>query len=117
MMNVNKLLVELEKVVKVPVVPDVYEGDKDRYIAFTYADERGALYADNAEELTEVTINVSYYCPYKYNYFLDKKKIKEALVTRGFNLEYIRNFVETAENGTERVRHIVFVVNYVGVDA
>lgn len=116
-MNVNKALMTIEDVVKIPVAPDIYDGDKNKWITFTYADERPALFADDEEQFTEVTINVSYFCPANHNYFSDKKKIKSALVSLGFNLEYIQNFIDTAENGVDRLRHIVFVVNYTGIDA
>ena len=41
-MNVNGLIMTLQNTVNYPVAPDLYEGKEDKYITFTYEDERSA---------------------------------------------------------------------------
>lgn len=115
-MNINRMIMTLEDVTGIPVAQDVYDGNSDKWITFTYADERCTLYADNDEEAVEVSINVSLFTTLSFNYFQVKKQIKETLKALGFQIEYIQSYVEQSDIGTERVRHTVFVVNYTGSD-
>lgn len=110
-MNVNPLLMNLKDIVGCPVVQDLYQGKEPRWLVFTYADERGELYADGVEVYTTATLTLSYYTPVSYNYFADKKKIKKALLDMGFNVEDIYTRVDGNEEGTEYIRHTVFDIN------
>lgn len=112
-MNANPLLMELKTVMGYPVEPDIYTGRENKYIVFTYEDERSALDGDNEEEYTVATIQVTLYTPATYNYMADKHKLKKALKSLGFNIEYCSSWVEGVENGTDYMRHTVFVVNKV----
>lgn len=111
---INKMLMSLEQSIGIPVAPDIYEGKASRYIVFALADERSAMYANDEEEYTQYSVNISYYCPHDHNYLADKRKIKAELKRMGFQVEYITSYVEAAEIGTDKVRHTVFVTNYVG---
>lgn len=75
-MNLNPLVLELNRVTGYPVVPDLYEGSEDKWIVFTYVDERGELYGDDKELCTTVKMYISFYCPLNHNYMSDKKLIK-----------------------------------------
>lgn len=82
-MNVNPLIMELKTVTKLPVVPDIYEGTEDKYITFTYQDERPAFFGDN-DVLNDIAyISVSLFTPKSYNYMSLKEDIKEYLESIG----------------------------------
>lgn len=115
-MNVNKELLELKKILNCPVAQDVYDGKENRWIVFTYADERGVYFGDDEEEMTRVYINLSYYTPIAYNYFEDKKNIKKSLMKNGFFIEYIKSWVEDLDIGIEKIRHTVFVISKMDKD-
>lgn len=110
-MNVNPKLKTLENITGYPVEQDEYEGSSDKYIVFTYEDERPSLRADNKEQARTAYIMVSFFVPKNYNYFADKKTIETALVQQGFILESIQTWLEDAVNGTEKIRRITFSVN------
>lgn len=112
-MNVSPLLLQLKDVTGFPVVPDVYDGPEDKWITFSYEDERSALDGDNYMIYERATIQVSLFTPVNYNYFSDKKKIKKALIDMGFCIEYMKSWVSTYyEQGTSKCRQTVFVCNY-----
>lgn len=110
-MNVNGKLRTLKQVTGYPVEQDLYEGAADKYIVFVYEDERAALQADNTEQATIAYLNVSLFVPKDYNYFEDKKKIKEALTAQGFCVESIQQWLEKSTMGTEKVRRVTFNIN------
>lgn len=110
-MNVNEKIRSLEQVTGYPVMPDIYRGTEDRYIVFTYEDERTALEADNEELAVTVWLQVALFTPEKFNYFKDRKKIKKALKEQGFNVESVQSWLEGKNN---EVRHTVFTVNFTG---
>lgn len=110
-MNVNAKIRTLETETGYPVRPDIYSGDSDKYITFTYEDERGELYADGEELETTAYLQISLYTPENFNYFTDKAKIKAKLKEEGFNVESIRSWLEDSLDGTHKTRHTVFIVN------
>lgn len=110
-MNVNSKLKALENITGFPAEQDEYEGSSDKYIVFTYEDERPSFYADNKEQAETAYLMVSLFVPKNYNYFEDKKNIKTALVQQGFNVESIQTWLEDARIGTEKIRRITFSVN------
>lgn len=116
-MNLNPKLLKLEEVTSYPVVPDLYRGDSDKYIVFTYANEKGELYADDAEQFTTVRMYVSLYAPEAHNYMTDKKRIKDALVAEGFQIEDISSYLDdSAMGGSEFIRRVLFTINFTGVE-
>ena len=110
-MNVNEKLRTLEEVTGYPVRPDIYTGGEDKYITFTYEDERPALVADNDETAETAYLQITLYTPEDFNYFSDKKKIKKHLKGQGFNVESIQSWLDDAKTGTKKTRHTVFIVN------
>lgn len=110
-MNVNAKIRTLEEVTGYPVRPDIYNGSEEKYITFTYEDERAALYGDD-EEIAEIAyLQVNLYTPEDYNYFEDKRKIKKHLKSQGFNVRSIGAWLDDAKTGTKRIRHVAFEVN------
>lgn len=110
-MNVNPKLKSLENITGFPVVQDEYEGSSDKYIVFTYEDERASLRADNEEQAETAYLMVSLFVPKNYDYFEDKKNIKTALVRQGFTVESTQTWLEDARIGTEKIRRITYSVN------
>lgn len=110
-MNVNPKLKALEDVTGFPVEQDEYEGSSDKYIVFTYEDERASLRADNEEQAETAYLMVCLFVPKSYDYFEDKKNIKDALVRQDFTVESIQTWLEDARKGTEKIRRIIFSVN------
>ncbi len=111
-MNVNGRLIEaLEAATGYPVKPDIYTGAANKYITFTYEDERSALEGDNEELATVVYMMVTLWTPSDYNYFEDKKKIKLALKEIGFTGISIQSWVSNDKIGTQYVRQTVFSAN------
>lgn len=113
-MNINDKIKTLEQITGYPVKADVYNGKSEKYITYTYEDERGALFADNNEQETTVYLQISLYTPENFDYFNDKKKIKKKLKKEGFNIETIKSWIENSDIG--RARHTVFLVNYTDFD-
>lgn len=113
-MNVNGLLMEAGKVIGYPVAQDIYEGKESRNIVFTYEDERDILAADNEGQEETAYLMVSMNTPQNYDYFQDKKKLKNELKKKGFNVEHIQSWLEDAKEGTRRTRRTVFTVNITG---
>lgn len=110
-MNVNEKIRTLEKVTGYPVRPDVYEGSTDKYITFTYEDERAALHADDEVQADIAYLQVSLFVPECFNYFEDKRKIKRQLKQQGFQVESVQSWLEDARIGTKRIRRVTFSVN------
>lgn len=110
--SINALLMELENAVGVPVAPDLYSGKAKKFIVFTFADERAAMYADDDEEYITTSIKLSLYTPSDYNYLSLKAQIKKALKTRGFCIENIESYLESELTGSKYTRHTVFNINY-----
>ena len=46
-MNVNPLIESLEKKFSIPVAQDEYDGKSDKYIIYTYEDERPVYFGDD----------------------------------------------------------------------
>lgn len=110
-MNVNPKLKFLEQVTGYPVEQDEYEGTRDKYIVFTYEDERAALRADNKEYARTAYLMVCLFVPKGHNYFADKDKIEAALVQQGFTVESSQVWLEPSMVGTEKIRRITLSVN------
>lgn len=115
-MDINKELLGLSNIVNCPVVQDLFEGQEERWIVFTHADERDVSFGDDEAEVTEFSLNISYYTQPYYQYLEDKKKIKKYLKEKGFLVEYIRSWIEDSGIGKEKIRHTVFVISKMDKD-
>ena len=115
-MNVNSKLMNLENVTGYPVAPDIYRGSSNKFITFTYANERGALFGDDEEQLTELKLYVNLYVPESFNYMADKHKIKRELKKMGFIVTNISSYIDDTLEGAEYLRRIMFEVEYTAKD-
>ena len=111
-MNLNPIILGLRDVVGVPVEPDIYLGEEERYIVFTYEDERASWKADNNVLADTASMQVSYYCPYNYDYMADKEKIRDYLEEKGFVGIEIQSWIEDAVKGVKKQRHTDFTAEY-----
>lgn len=82
-MNVNPLLMALKDITKLPVVPDIYEGSSDKWITFTYQDERPVFFGDDEVLDDTAYISVNLFTPKDFNYMALKETIKTYLETIG----------------------------------
>lgn len=114
-MSMNeKLIAALESATGYPVAPDIYTGDKDKWIVFTLALEEPDYYGDGEETATRQTVQVTYYCPQSHNYLSDRNAIKAAIkgmaddetIVGGITIQSWLE--EKGETGTEYLRHTVF---------
>jgi hypothetical protein len=87
-MNVNPLIMELKRITGLPVVPDLYvtaAGEKraDKWITFTYQDERPVYFGDNSPLVDTAYMSVNLFTPAEFNYLTLKEDIKEYLESIG----------------------------------
>lgn len=111
-MNVNPLILQLETETGLPVEQDLYTGNADAWITFTYEDERSALDADNAEDIGSVTVMVNLHTPKDVNYFVFKDKIKAYLTEKGFTVISVRTYLSADIHNTQQMRLTSFSATY-----
>lgn len=110
-MNLNEKIMGLEEVTGYPVEQDLYEGNADKYITFTYEDERPVMNGDNRPVADVAYLQISFFCPKNFNYFEAKRKIRDYLESQKFKVT-IRTWLEEVMNGDEKIRRVLFEVNY-----
>lgn len=112
-MNLNKLIINiLSKATGMPVSQDEYDGKADKYIIFTYTDERPELFGDNKALADVAYLQIQMITPKSYNYFAMKKVIRDTLEDAGFITQSITSFLGDVYNGTEKIRQTIFEVMY-----
>ena len=111
-MNVNEKIISLESVLECEVVPDEYDGTSEKFITFTYEDERPALQGNNRPTADIAYLMVQYHTPKRYDYMEDKEKIKLYLESQGFKVTAIQSWINPSAVGTEKTRTTTFSVNY-----
>ena len=111
-MNVNRMVEEVGSVVDCPVELDVYSGRQQRYITYTYEDERPDMQGDNRALADTAYIQIHYFVPREYDYMADKHKIRDYLEQSGFKVTSIRSWMENKVTGFQNTRHILFETNY-----
>lgn len=111
-MDVNKEIQKLGTLTGLPVSPDIYSGNEEKYIVYTYADERPVFWGDDETIADQVTIQVNMYTPPKFNYMDLKHMIRDYLETLG-EINEISSWIETftVKNNLEQtIRHTTFSV-------
>lgn len=107
-MNLNHVLIDgLEKLTGLDSSQDIYEGKMDKYITFSYQDERPDLYADNEPVSDMCDVYVNLFVPKDFDYFELKDQIRNYLEAEKFSVS-INSWLEAGKKETERVRRIVF---------
>ena len=107
-MNVNPLIQKLEAVTGLPVAPDVYEGENDKYIVYTYQDERPVQWGDNRVKDDTAWIDVALFTPKNFNYMELKHQIRDYLEGAGFIVSDIRSWLD----GDDYIRHTSLTAQY-----
>lgn len=111
-MDVNKEIQELSTITGLPVSPDMYSGNAEKYIVYAYTDERPTFWGDDQTLADQVTIQISLYTPAKFNYMEIKNLIRDYIETLG-EINDISSWLETftAKNNLEKtVRRTTFNV-------
>lgn len=111
-MNINSRITGLEEVTGCPVEADIYTGTADRYITFTWEDERPASHGDNRAVADTAYLQISYFCPSDYDYFADKHTIRDYLESWGCKVS-MRSWLEddVIRQGS-RIRRVLFEAIY-----
>lgn len=91
-MNVNPIIIGALCSLKMPVVPNNYEGDADEYIAFNYADERPIISGNDTDLIDRTIVHVHYFT--KSNPQQNKKAIRRLLRAAGFTIISTAEFYE-----------------------
>lgn len=112
-MNINANLIKILKdVTGFPVAQDEYDGQDDKFVIFTYSDERPEAFGDNKPIADTVFIQIQMVTPKKYNYLTMKDKIRDALEDNDFSVTSIRSFLGDEFWGTEKIRQTVFEAEF-----
>lgn len=111
--NVNRTLMGLKNVLTGYDVADGrYNGKSNKFVVFTYTDERAAFSADNRNKAIAANVNISIYTPENYNYLADKASIKNYLEDNGAQEISYMEFVEDEIRGTDYMRHQIFQATF-----
>lgn len=111
-MNLNELLVTILETTGLPVEQDEYNEKEEKYIIFTYEDERPEFSADNKVTDDTAYIQIQLITPKGFNYFKLKKKIRNLLEGADFCVTSIGSFLGDTYLGTEKIRQTIFHVTY-----
>lgn len=95
-----------------PVEQDEYSGQENKYITFTYSDERPILHGDNRPIGDEVYLNIQLITPKDFNYMVFKHQIRNLLENADFSVASISSNLGDVYSGTEKMRQTIFEVKY-----
>lgn len=111
-MNLNNMIEKIASQHGLECEEDEYCGKAEKYMVYTYEDEKPALYGDNQVLADTAYIQIQIVCPKNYNYHSLKKKVRNALEQVGFSITTIKNFLGNDIYGTKKMRQIVFQTEY-----
>lgn len=112
-MNLNKTLItELHTATGFPVAPDEYDGTEDKYIIFTYVNERPELFGDNLPIADTAYLQLQLITPKSYNYMTAKHTIRDTLEGLGFIVTSIYSMLGDVIQGTDKIRQTIFEVTF-----
>jgi len=103
-MNVNQLIINTLSPLDIPIEPDVYTGDSDKWITFNYADDRGGLFADDGPTCDIVSMQIHLFTPLDFDYLNLKETIRSLLYIAGFSYAKISTIYED----DTKLRHTIF---------
>lgn len=103
-MTVNEKIIQAMTGFEIPVVADFFGDGNEEYITFNYADDRAALYGDDAPIAVKAAMQIHYFLPANKDYLEIKKKMRKALFEEGFTYPEVTVLVEPGN----KVRHIIF---------
>lgn len=88
---------------------DFFGGGAKEYFTFNYADERGAIFADDTPMAGIAYMQIHYFCPLKKDQVELKKRIKKALFEAGFTYPSITELPEADSKDPDGgVQHLIF---------
>lgn len=111
-MNLDSLIKETLSFTGLEIEQDEYTGDEDKYIIFTYEDEKPELFSDNNVTEDTAYIQIQLITPKDFDYKALKDKIRNALEAADFFVTSIHSFLGSVYVGTEKTRQTVFEINY-----
>lgn len=112
-MKLNSLIIsQLNTATGLPVAPDEYDGSENKYIVFTYTNERPLLRGDNMPLIDIANVQLQLITPKSFNYLNLKHTIRDTLEGIGFNVTSIYSFLGDSIQGTEKIRQTVFEAEY-----
>ncbi len=111
-MNVNEKLTGLKEVTGLNVYEDFTEEKKEKYLVFTYEDERPVFFGNDTPKADTAYIQLTLYTPAGFDYMELKHKIRNYLEQNGFDSPRISSWIEDEINGTKKIRHTVFETSY-----
>ena len=111
-MNLNELIISMMDALGLEAEQDLYMGEQEIYVVFTYADERPEGHADNRPTADTAYIQLQLITPKEFNYFKLKKEIRNALEHADFLVTSTRSFLGDVYKGTEKTRQTVFELEY-----
>lgn len=112
-MNINQLINSiLNMATGFPVAQDEYGGEEDKYILYTYFDEKPQSFGDNRPTADVAYIHIQLITPKNYNYFAKKEAIRNALEDSGFIVTSISSMLGDAYQGTQKTRQTIFEAQY-----
>lgn len=111
-MELNELLFNIFKELGIEVAQDEYLGKQGKYATFTYYDEQPTSWADNEVTSDTAYLQIQFVVPKNYDYFAEKKAIRNALESNGFIIINGETFLGDVYSGTEKKRTCVWNVKY-----
>ena len=112
-MDLNKKIKKiLGEGTELPIEQDEYTGQENKYIIFTYSDERPVMHGDDRPIADEVYLNIQLITPKDFNYMELKHTIRNLLESAEFIVTSISSNLVDVYIGTEKLRQTVFEVKY-----
>lgn len=112
-MDIDELLWKLGELTGYPIEEGKYLGKEKIYFVYVYEDERPASWGDDSVTTDTAYIQLGFFTPKSFSYKKDKKKIRDYLESKGFQVTSIQSWIDQeAITGTEDVRHTTFSLNY-----
>ena len=114
-MDMTEFFLDLQKEIGYPIELDAYEGKDSIYMVYSYEDERTVQYGDNKPLIDAVYMQLKLYTPKNYDYFQDKKRIRDKLIDSGFIVSGVHSWLENViDNKGQKIRCTAFTISYAG---
>lgn len=111
-MNLSEILKQVLSKTGLPVCQDEYSGHHDKYIIFTYEDERPVYHANNRVIADTTYLKIQLITPKNFDYFSIENEIRTLLEGADFSVTSIRSFLGSAYMGTSKIRQTIFQVEH-----
>ena len=101
-----------------PLEPEIYDGEKDYYITYNYADINGADFSDDMPSCDVADVQIHFFMPAetedhrKRDYWNYKVSIRHALFSNGFTYPSLTVLQERSEDRQPDCWHLIFECAY-----